>query len=224
MSEERPALDQQHLLEHNYDGIQEYDNPLPRWWVALFWLTIAFSPFYVLFYHAGPGKLAIEAYNEDMIAYYDLQAQQFLAMGEITEDMLHGLTDDDAMMAGAQQLFVAKCAQCHGSSGEGGIGPNLTDDYWLHGGKLVDIFNTVTEGVPAKGMMSWKTQLRPAELLSVAAFVGMLRGSTPPGSKAPQGELEPYEFVPAPAEPESTESGEEAPPAGESKATTAVGP
>ena len=79
MSEEKPVLDQEHLLEHNYDGIQEYDNPLPRWWVVLFWVTIVFSPFYILFYHAGPGKLAIEAYNEDMIAYYDLQAQQFLA-------------------------------------------------------------------------------------------------------------------------------------------------
>jgi cytochrome c oxidase cbb3-type subunit 3 len=189
--------DEDRLLEHNYDGIQEYDNPLPRWWVVLFWATVVFSPFYILFYHAGPGKLEIEAYNEDMIAYYDLQAQQFLAMGEITEDMLHGLMDDESMMAGAEQLFVSKCSQCHGNSGEGNIGPNLTDDYWLHGGTLVEIFNTVNEGVPAKGMMAWKTQLRPAELLSVSAYVGVMRGSEPDNAKPPQGELTPYEFVPS---------------------------
>lgn len=182
------------LLDHNYDDIQEYDNPLPKWWVGLFWATIVFSIIYGLYYHAGPGPSVIDDYNQDMIAYYDLQAQQFLAMGEITEETLADLTADPAMMAGAQQVFVAKCSQCHGMSGEGNIGPNLTDEYWLHGGSLVDIYNTVSEGVPAKGMLAWKTQLRPAELLSVSAFVGTLRGTEPPNAKAPQGDL----FVPEP--------------------------
>jgi cytochrome c oxidase cbb3-type subunit 3 len=99
-------------------------------------------------------------------------------------------------MAGAQQLFVQRCAQCHGNSAEGNIGPNLTDDYWLHGNQLTDIYRTVMEGVTDKGMQSWKTVLRPGEILSVTAYVGSLRGSEPDRPKAPQGEHLPYEHVP----------------------------
>jgi len=192
---------QDHLLDHNYDGIQEYDNPMPRWWVAIFWVTIVFSVFYAIFYHGGPGKLAIEAYNEDMVAYYDLQAKQFLALGDVTEGMLHGLMDNEAMMAGAAQLFVSRCAQCHGTHAEGNIGPNLTDQYWLHGNRLTDIYHTIMEGVADKGMQSWKNVLRPAEILSLAAYVGTLRGSKPDKPKAPQGELTPYVYEPSEAEP-----------------------
>lgn len=194
------------LLDHIYDGIQEYDNPLPRWWVALFWITIFFSPLYVLYYHAGPGLLDIDAYNKDMVAFYDLQAQQLLAMGPIDENMLAGLTQESAMMAGAAQVFQVRCSSCHGQLGEGSIGPNLTDDYWIHGGQLVEILQVVTDGVPAKGMVAWKAQLSPAELLSVSAYVGTLRGTDPPRAKAPQGDLRPY--APPSAEPvPATDSG-----------------
>jgi len=180
------------VLDHEYDGIEEYDNPLPRWWVSLFWITIVFSALYFVYFHFGEGKLPIEAYNEDMIAYYDLQAQQLLALGEIKESTLLDLAKDESMMAGGAQLFQTKCAQCHGSRAEGGIGPNLTDDYWLHGERLTNIYRTITEGVPSKGMLAWKNQLGPAEILSLASYVGTLRGSNPPGAKAPQGELAPY--------------------------------
>jgi cytochrome c oxidase cbb3-type subunit 3 len=194
--------EQDRLLDHNYDGIQEYDNPLPRWWLALFWVTIVFAAVYSLYYHFGPGLLSREAYDKDMIAYYEMQANQALAQGEIDEQTLAGAMGNDAMMAGARQLFIAKCAQCHGTLGEGGIGPNLTDQYWLHGNRLVDIYRTVSEGVPTKGMLSWKKQLRPAELLSLAAYVGTLRGTSPPNSKAPQGELQPYDPDSAAATPD----------------------
>lgn len=203
--------DDDRLLEHNYDGIQEYDNPLPQWWVVLFWISIVFAPLYFLYYHWGPGLLTVDAYNQDMIAYYDLQAQQFLAMGEITEGTLNDLMGESSMMAGAQALFQTKCSQCHGMNGEGNIGPNLTDDYWLHGNKLTDIYHTVVEGVPSKGMLSWKTQLGPAELLSVSAYVGSLRGSDPPNPKKPQGDLLPYD--PSAALVESEDETEEAQPA-----------
>jgi cytochrome c oxidase cbb3-type subunit 3 len=189
MSEQQP---EDRVLGHDYDGIEEYDNPLPRWWVTLFWITIVFSALYFVYFHFGEGKLPIEAYNEDMIAFYELQAQQLLALGEIKESTLLDLAQDDSMMAGGAQLFQAKCAQCHGSHAEGGIGPNLTDDYWLHGGRLTNIYRTITEGVPSKGMLAWKNQLRPAEILSLASYVGTLRGSNPAGAKAPQGELAPY--------------------------------
>jgi cytochrome c oxidase cbb3-type subunit 3 len=162
--------EQDHLLNHNYDGIQEYDNPLPTWWTTLFWTTIVFSVLYAVYFHFGHGKLAVEAYNEDMIAYYELQAEQLLALGPIRESTLLALQDDDAMMAGGQQIFVSKCAQCHANDGGGNIGPNLTDGFWLHGGRLTDIYHTVMEGVPSKGMLAWKNQLGPAEIMSVSAI------------------------------------------------------
>ena len=177
-----------HLLEHSYDGIQEYDNPLPRWWLAIFWATIIFTPLYILFFHFGPGLLEHERYDQAMMIAAEQQMAAILAMGEIDENMLVGLMDDESMMNGGKKVFTAKCATCHGMFGEGGIGPNLTDDFWLHGPQLMDIYRTVVEGVPEKGMLAWERQLRPAELLAVSAHVGSLLGSAPPNAKAPQGD------------------------------------
>jgi cytochrome c oxidase cbb3-type subunit 3 len=191
--------EQDHLLDHSYDGIQEYDNPLPRWWLALFWATIVFTPLYVLYFHFGGGMLAVERYDQEMIAFYDKQAEELLALGEISENTLVDLMADPSMMNGGKKIFQSKCATCHGLFGEGGIGPNLTDDYWLHGGQLMDIYTTVREGVPTKGMLAWERQLRPAELMAVSSYVGTLLGSEPPNPKPPQGE----EFVrqaPSPAD------------------------
>lgn len=185
---EHENVERDHLLDHSYDGIQEYDNPLPRWWLALFWLTILFTPIYILYFHFGSGMLAKERYDEEMVAYYDKQAQQLLALGDINESMLADLEADTSMMNSGKKIFQTKCATCHGMFGEGGIGPNLTDDYWLHGGQLMDIYRTVRDGVPSKGMLSWERQLRPAELMAVASYVGTLLGSNPPNPKPPQGE------------------------------------
>lgn len=176
-----------HLLDHSYDGIQEYDNPLPRWWVLLFWVTIVAAPIYVLYFHFGPGPLALERYDAEMIAFYDKQAEELLALGDISEATLAGLMDDASMMNGGKKIFQSKCSTCHGVFGEGGIGPNLTDGYWLHGPQLMDIYRTVREGVTDKGMLAWERQLRPAELLAVSSYVGSLLGSQPPNPKAPQG-------------------------------------
>ena len=186
-----------HLLEHSYDDIQEYDNPLPRWWLGIFWATIIFTPLYILFFHFGPGLLAIDRYDRAMMLATEKQMAAILAMGEISENTLVGLMDDESMMNGGKKVFTAKCATCHGIFGEGGIGPNLTDGYWLHGGQLMDVYRTVREGVPAKGMLAWERQLRPAELLAVTAHVGSLLGSDPPNAKPPQGD--PVERVPSEA-------------------------
>ncbi len=206
--QQQEYTEQDHLLDHNYDGIQEYDNPLPRWWLALFWATIIFTPLYILYFHFGGGMLAKERYDQEMIAFYDKQAEELLALGEITENMLVDLMADPSMMNGGEKIFQAKCATCHGMFGEGGIGPNLTDDYWLHGGQLMDVYRTVREGVPAKGMLSWERQLRPAELMAVSSYVGSLLGSEPPNPKAPQGESY-VRQAPAPVE-EAEAAGEEA--------------
>jgi cytochrome c oxidase cbb3-type subunit 3 len=180
--------DADHLLDHAYDGIQEYDNPLPRWWLALFWATIIFTPLYILYFHFGGGMLAKERYDQEMIAFYDKQAEQLLALGEISEGTLVDLMADASMMNGGKKIFQAKCATCHGMFGEGGIGPNLADDYWIHGGQLMDVYATVRDGVTAKGMLAWERQLRPAELMAVSSYVGTLLGTDPPNPKAPQGD------------------------------------
>jgi cytochrome c oxidase cbb3-type subunit 3 len=93
------------------------------------------------------------------------------------------------MMASAKGLFALRCAVCHGPAAQGIIGPNLTDDYWLNGGKPTQIYHTITEGVPAKGMISWKSQLGAGQILALTAYVGTLRGTNPPNPKSPQGEL-----------------------------------
>jgi len=188
LPENRDAY-QDHLLEHSYDGIQEYDNPLPRWWVALFWVSIIFAPLYIVYYHYGPGPLAHDRYDAAMVAFFDKQAQELLAMGEISETILAGLTNDPSMMNTGKKVFQGKCATCHGMFGEGGIGPNLTDEYWLHGGQLMEVYTTVREGVPTKGMVAWERQLRPAELMAVSSYVSTLFGTEPPNPKAPQGDL-----------------------------------
>ncbi|PWB71073.1 MAG: cytochrome oxidase subunit III [Holophagae bacterium] len=178
-----------HLLDHAYDGIQEYDNPLPRWWVVLFWVTVAVAPLYILYFHFGPGLLSIERYDAAMIAFYDKQAEELLALGEVKESTLAGLMSDASMMNSGRKIFQSKCSPCHGMFAEGAIGPNLTDDHWLHGPQLMDVYRTVRQGVPEKGMLSWERQLRPAELLAVSSYVGSLLGSSPPNPKAPQGTL-----------------------------------
>jgi len=184
------ATEQDSLLDHSYDGIQEYDNPLPRWWLAIFWLTIIFAPLYVLYFHFGGGLLATEKYDQEMIAFYDRQAEQLLALGDISESTLADLTSDASMMNGGKKIFQTRCATCHGMFGEGGIGPNLTDQYWLHGAQLMNIYATVRDGVPSKGMLAWERQLRPAELMAVSAYVGTLLGTNPPNPKDPQGDLQ----------------------------------
>jgi cytochrome c oxidase cbb3-type subunit 3 len=176
-----------HLLDHSYDDIQEFDNPLPRWWVLLFWVTVIVAPLYILYFHFGPGLLSIERYDAAMLAFYDKQAQELLALGEVTESTLAGLIDDASMMNGGKKIYQSKCSPCHGMFAEGAIGPNLTDRHWLHGPQLLDIYRTVREGVPEKGMLAWERQLRPAELLAVSSYVGSLLDSEPPNPKAPQG-------------------------------------
>ena len=185
---DREVLDHDDLLDHSYDGIQEYDNPLPGWWLAIFWASIIFAPLYVLYFHFGPGLLSIDRYDRAMMIATERQMAAILAMGEISENTLVDLMDDPSMMNGGKKIFVAKCATCHGMFGEGGIGPNLTDEFWLHGAQLMDVYRTVREGVPSKGMLAWERQLRPAELLAVSAHVGGLLASDPPNAKAPQGD------------------------------------
>jgi cytochrome c oxidase cbb3-type subunit III len=183
--------DKNELLDHDYDGIQEYDNDLPRWWVAIFWITALYGVFYVFYYHFGPGLLQEEQLAVDMKEIQELQAkqQQTKPVAEVDEAGLLALVGNAEAMEQGKVVFQAKCMACHGMNGEGLIGPNLTDDHWIHGGKITDIRKVVIEGVLEKGMLAWKGQLSDSEINNVVAYIWTLQGSNPPNPKAPEGEL-----------------------------------
>ena len=181
----KPTAD---LLDHEYDGIREYDNPLPGWWVAIFWGSFFFAIGYCFHYWVGNGVSVHDSYEQEMAAVRAEQAKRALAE-TVSEDGLKKLQGDGALMADAKALFGQRCTPCHGDRAQGVIGPNLTDSYWLHGdGSLMAIHHTVSDGVPDKGMPPWKMQLTPVQVRELAALVGTLRGTNVPG-KAPQGEL-----------------------------------
>jgi len=175
------------LLDHEYDGIREFDNPMPRWWVWMFWGSFWFAVLYLFHYHiGGKGTSAAQDYVLEMKLAREAEAK--LAMGdEATEESLGKLMANAGMMGDTQALFKERCEQCHADKGQGLIGPNLTDDHWVHGsGRLMDIYEVVSKGVLAKGMPAWERQLTPIELRKVVAYVGTMRGKNLPG-KAPEG-------------------------------------
>jgi len=177
-------LTEDRLLDHAYDGIQEYDNPMPRWWVWIFWGSFWFSCAYVFHYWFGNGVSVADDYAAEMEVVAAKEAKAALA-SDVSEESLA------KVMASAteqgQAVFQARCVACHLEKGQGSIGPNLTDAHWIHGkGQLMDIYAVVNEGVAAKGMPAWGRQLSPAELRQVVAYVGTLRGTNVPG-KPPEG-------------------------------------
>jgi cytochrome c oxidase cbb3-type subunit 3 len=184
-----PAGDR--LLDHEYDGIQEYDNPLPRWWLQIFYVTIAYAVLYFLNVPGiGIGKGRIAAYERDMAAW---RAKYAVAAPGKPVDAATLLADgkDPRTYGLGKATFATNCMPCHGAAGGGVIGPNLTDDYWLHGGTPSEIWTTVHNGVLAKGMPAWGQVLPPEKVEAVAAYVITLHGTHPANPKAPQGELVP---------------------------------
>jgi cytochrome c oxidase cbb3-type subunit III len=181
------ASGEDQLLDHEYDGIREYDNPLPRWWVWIFAGSFWFSLAYFFHYHVSHnGQSAAAAYEADVAEARENEAKASLAE-PVSEESLGKLMADAGLMSDTKALFTLRCVQCHGDRAQGSIGPNLTDSAWLHGGgKLVDIFGVIDQGVLAKGMPAWSRQLSPIEVRKLAAFVGTLRGTNVPG-KAPEG-------------------------------------
>ena len=173
------------LLEHEYDGIREYDNPLPSWWVRLFWASFVFSIGYVFHYHLSDnGTSVARGYAQEMAQAREQRARAMLAEA-VSESALEEIMNDPALIADAKPLFAERCAVCHADKGQGLIGPNLTDDYWLHGsGSLMDVYKAVRDGFPEKGMPAWGMQLTPFEQRKLAALVGSLRGRNLPGKPA----------------------------------------
>ncbi|MEP6619578.1 MAG: cbb3-type cytochrome c oxidase N-terminal domain-containing protein [bacterium] len=174
------------LMDHQYDGIQEYDNPMPRWWLLSFAGTVIFSVIYL--FNVGPvgnGKGRIADYENDMKAF--ALAHPAPTGGDVTGAQLLALSHNHEALEDGKKVFQANCSPCHRPDGGGLIGPNLTDTYWIHGGTLPDIYKTVTNGVLEKGMPPWGKMLKPAQVQAVVAYVASLQGSNPVNPKAPQG-------------------------------------
>lgn len=164
------------LLDHEYDGIRELDNKLPRWWVWLFYITIVFGVIYMLIYHVlHIANLQAAEYDQEMKAG---TAVKNAAMSQF-EAGIPALTpsQDQVVLQNGRQTYAKFCAPCHRADGGGLVGPNLTDSYWIHGSNFTDNVRIIWNGVPAKGMITWKTTLKPDEIYSVASYIYTLRGA-----------------------------------------------
>lgn len=183
--------DEDRLLDHQYDEIQEYDNPLPAWWTIILWATIVWAALYGLnvIPGVGTGKGRQANYEAELAAAaeaYGSPEQQ--AGAAIDVAALEAAIADPAALAAGRTTFAASCAVCHEADGGGNIGPNLTDDYWIHGNTHRGLLTVVTNGVLDKGMPQWSAALSPEQIAQVTAFVATLHGTKPAKVKAPQGE------------------------------------
>ena len=180
------------MAGHSYDGIEEYDNPLPGWWVWLFVLTIIFSPLYFIYYHSGiEGRTLDEEYREAVAVNL---RQQFAELGELHPDKktLAKYMHDKRWLAVGESVFRAQCTSCHGAQAEGKVGPNLCDDNWKNVRTLEDVAKVISQGAGGKAMPAWGARLHPNELVLVSCYVASLRGSKPTVTvKAPEGNIIP---------------------------------
>ena len=178
------------ILDHNYDGIRELDNKLPPWWVYLFYATIIFAFVYMFRFHVFGGyDQELEYQREIAAAKAEIEEYKKTAKDLIDANTVELLTDASDLKAG-ETIFAGNCAVCHKIDGGGSIGPNLTDDYWILGGGIKNVFNTISEGGRAgKGMVAWKSNLKPSEMAQVASYVLTMHGTNPADAKEPEGEI-----------------------------------
>lgn len=180
--------EQDHLLDHDYDGIQELDNSLPPWWKYGFYFTIIVAVIYFLRFHVlDMGPTPEEEYKTEMSMAAAQIEEYRKASGEMVDEKTVTMADAAGIEDGAK-VFAQSCIACHGAKGEGGVGPNLTDDFWLHGGSINDVFKTIKFGVPDKGMQAWEKMLSPTQIKNIASYIKSIRGTNPPNGKAPQGD------------------------------------
>jgi cytochrome c oxidase cbb3-type subunit 3 len=176
-------------FEHEFDDIRELDNRIPPWFTYLFVGTVVFAGAYMLDYHVfGTSKLSTAEYADE-VAAADVARRVFIAAeGQIDETQLVVLKDAEALKRGGEN-YQRNCVSCHGAQGQGIVGPNLTDAYWIHGGGIANVYQIIKKGVPEKGMISWQLVFSPKQMQEIASFVLSLQGTNPIGAKAAQGEL-----------------------------------
>jgi len=182
------AAEEAVLLDHECDGIREYDNPMPAWWTGLFWASILVSLPYFVFYHmGGVGTTMASDYESEVGAFYEIQAAK---LGDLKPDAptILALAADSQKMFAGRNMFRANCATCHGPDGGGLTGPNLTDDHYINIRKPEDIFHVVQNGLPLKGMPEWASRFSEPQLVLLSAYVASLRGTHASAPRDPQGD------------------------------------
>jgi cytochrome c oxidase cbb3-type subunit III len=181
--------EEQNRVIHEVDGIQEYDNKLPNWWLFTLYAAIAFAVGYWFHYHQakfGDGPSA--EYEAEMEKVNAAQAAKLKSAPVMTPEALTALAKDKGTVDTGKQVFTTTCAACHRADAGGLVGPNLTDEFWLHGAAPEKVYKSVATGIPDKGMPAWGQQLGPDRVSAVVAYVLTLRGTNVPNGKAPQGE------------------------------------
>lgn len=176
------------MMDEEYDGITELDNNVPPWFNILFYGTIIFAFVYILNYHVFSfGSLPLQEYNEEVTAA-NLKREELIRTGAFINENTVAILTEKAALDNGKQIYVANCVPCHGNNGEGTVGPNLTDQFWIHGGGIKNVFKTIKYGVPAKGMIAWQNQFNPKSMQEVSSYVLSLQGTNPPNGKAPEGQ------------------------------------
>lgn len=184
----RPLSEEKDLeIPHTYDGIKELNNPIPAWFNILFYGTLIFAAGYMYYYHIGNyGERQDDEYATEM-AKADLDKQKFLAKSGSSVDE-NSVKIDPSQIAVGKSIYDGNCVACHGEKGEGIVGPNLTDEYWLHGGSVKDIFKVIKYGVVEKGMVAWEKNMSASDMSAVTNYIISLKGTNPANAKEPQGE------------------------------------
>jgi cytochrome c oxidase cbb3-type subunit 3 len=187
---DKPKFQDNDHTDRNFDGIEEKNNPMPRWWIWLFYVSIAFSVCYLAWYHL-PWFPSVSLEDEYRLAKgekLESQKAQAAALGSDDAFDLSAARSDVSLVAAGKSLFEANCASCHGAKGGGVVGPNLTDDHWIYGSTFAAVVKSIGEGAAAKGMPAWAPILGAEKVRQLAVYIATLRGSTPENPKAPQGE------------------------------------
>ncbi|MER3375205.1 MAG: cbb3-type cytochrome c oxidase N-terminal domain-containing protein [Allomuricauda sp.] len=178
------------VLDHDYDGIRELDNVLPPWWVYLFYATIVFSVVYLVRFHVIGDYTQEQEYEQEVAAAQAAIEEYKRTAKDLVDASTVEFLSDPADLSAGEKIFTTNCVVCHMADGGGGIGPNLTDQYWILGGGIKNVFTTISEGGrDGKGMVAWKQSLKPVEIAQVASYVITLGGTTPANPKEPEGEI-----------------------------------
>ncbi len=186
---QRPPIEdeQKLLLDHDFDGIRELNNKIPPWFMAIFYGSIIWALVYMVDFHIlGSGNVQEDEYAEE-VQIAAMEREILNRSGSLVNEESVTRVDDVAALASGKDIFVKNCAACHGMGGEGLVGPNFTDEYWIHGGGIKNVFKIIKYGVPQKGMISWQAQLDPTQMQEVGSYILSLKGSNPPNQKGPEG-------------------------------------
>jgi cytochrome c oxidase cbb3-type subunit 3 len=177
------------MFDHSFDGIRELDNRIPPWFSWLFYVTIFFAVFYMLDYHVFNSSPLQEEEYQIQVREAEIQRAEIMKSGAFLNEETVTLLNDQASLDAGKQIFNANCVACHSADGGGLVGPNLTDDYWIHGGGIKNIFKVIKYGVTSKGMIAWQSQLNPKQMQEVASYVISLHGTSPANPKQPEGTI-----------------------------------